>query len=234
MSNLLSFIGSYWIQIALSMVISYLLGSISTSIIITKIVTKKDIRSEGSGNAGFTNVLRSVGKVPAILTFVGDFVKCVIAVFIAWFIFCTIDVDIISKKELIGYAGYLAGICCVLGHLYPCYFGFKGGKGVVTTAAMMLLIDWRTFIVLFVVFVIVFILTKTISKSAITATSLYPFVTFGITYLFDYNWHSNVSFEYTIVTTIISLGIGLLVIIKHKENIKRIIAGTEKKITAKK
>ena len=233
MDNLLSFIASYWIQILSSMVIAYLLGSISTSIIITKIVAKKDIRTEGSGNAGFTNVLRSVGKLPAILTFIGDFLKCVIAIIIAWLIFSTIDINVITKKELMGYAGYLTGICCILGHLYPCYFGFKGGKGVVTAAAMMVLIDWRVFLVIFVIFAIIFAITLTISKASIIVAGLYAFVTFAITYLIDYR-NGMVSFNYVIIASVIALGIGVLVIIKHRENIKRIIAGTEKKIISKK
>lgn len=239
MKEILSFICTYWIQILSSMVIAYLLGSISTSIIITKIVAKNaDIRKMGSGNAGFTNVLRSVGKLPAILTFVGDFIKCVLAIVSAWLIFSTIEVDDITKKELVKYAAYLAGICCILGHLYPCYFGFKGGKGVVTTAAMMVLIDWRVFLIILAIFAVIFFTTKTISKASVTVAFLYPFVTFGITYFVDYLPSKDIaggtSLSYVTVATIIAFCIGLLVIIKHRENIKRIIAGTEKKITAKK
>lgn len=239
MKEILSFVCTYWIQILSSMVIAYLLGSISTSIIITKIVAKNaDIRKMGSGNAGFTNVLRSVGKLPAILTFVGDFIKCVLAIVSAWLIFSTIEVDDITKKELVKYAAYLAGICCILGHLYPCYFGFKGGKGVVTTAAMMVLIDWRVFLIILAIFAVIFFTTKTISKASVTVAFLYPFVTFGITYFVDYLPSKDIaggtSLSYVTVATIIAFCIGLLVIIKHRENIKRIIAGTEKKITAKK
>ena len=141
-----------------SAVIAYLLGSISFSIIFTRLLANhQDIRTMGSGNAGMTNVLRSVGKLAAFLTFICDFAKGALAVLIARTIFqyvCTANGFPLSWAQ---YGTYLAGLAAILGHIYPVYFGFRGGKGVLTTAAMMLVLDWRVFLCTLVVFAIVFL-----------------------------------------------------------------------------
>ena len=152
MEHISAILANCWWMILLSALIAYLLGSINTAVLVTGIVTKgkKDIRQMGSGNAGFTNVLRSVGKVPAIITIVCDALKCIIAVLIGGFIFSFASVAFqgespIFINELINCGKYVAGIFCILGHSYPVYFHFKGGKGVVTAAALMLTEDWRVF-----------------------------------------------------------------------------------------
>lgn len=140
MNFYLSFLAYNCWRIIITVVIAYLLGSVNTAVIVTKIVTggKKDIREMGSGNAGFTNVLRSVGKVPAIFTIVCDALKCVVAVIIGWLIFSTIPADSQILSNEFGNCGkYIAGIFAILGHSYPVYFHFKGGKGVVTAAALI-------------------------------------------------------------------------------------------------
>ena len=141
MEHISAILANCWWMILLSALIAYLLGSINTAVLVTGIVTKgkKDIRQMGSGNAGFTNVLRSVGKVPAIITIVCDALKCIIAVLIGGFIFSFASVAFqgespIFINELINCGKYVAGIFCILGHSYPVYFHFKGGKGVVTAA----------------------------------------------------------------------------------------------------
>ena len=109
----------------------------------------------GSGNAGFTNVLRTVGKGPAIVTFIGDFLKGVVSILIAYLILIGFNDE---KMNLVRqYAFYISGLACVLGHMYPIFYGFKGGKGVVTTASVMLMTDWRTLVAALVVFAIMFI-----------------------------------------------------------------------------
>ena len=150
MEHISAILANCWWMILLSALIAYLLGSINTAVLVTGIVTKgkKDIRQMGSGNAGFTNVLRSVGKVPAIITIVCDALKCIIAVLIGGFIFSFASVAFQGESpvfinELINCGKYVAGIFCILGHSYPVYFHFKGGKGVVTAAALMLTEDWR-------------------------------------------------------------------------------------------
>ena len=166
MEHISAILANCWWMILLSALIAYLLGSINTAVLVTGIVTKgkKDIRQMGSGNAGFTNVLRSVGKVPAIITIVCDALKCIIAVLIGGFIFSFASVAFqgespIFINELINCGKYVAGIFCILGHSYPVYFHFKGGKGVVTAAALMLTEDWRVFIAIIVTFLSLIVLS---------------------------------------------------------------------------
>lgn len=235
-----SFILANWWQILLSMIVAYLLGSINFAVIITKIVAKnQDIRNMGSGNAGFTNVLRSVGKIPAIFTITFDLLKGIIAVFIAGLVFTTVQHNSsVPLGEYVAYGKYLAGLCCILGHMYPIYFNFKGGKGVVTAAALMLVEDWRVFLLVIGTFLILFLITKIISVASIICGILYGGYTFAICYLCDYLPSLNTvmphTITYVITTSLCAAGIGLLIVIKHKENIKRILKGEEKKITAKK
>lgn len=238
LDTVLTVLSGSWLQIFSTMVVAYLLGSISFSIIITKKVAQNaDIRKMGSGNAGFTNVLRSVGKGPAVFTIVFDFLKGVVAVAAGGLIFSTISAGAVPAVEIASYGKYIAGFCCMLGHMFPVYFGFKGGKGVVTAAALMLVADWRVFLTVIALFLIVFLITKIISEASIVSAVFYPIVTFCYTYFLDYipslTTNEPRTILYVILATIFTLGVGLVVIIKHKENIKRIINGTEKKITAK-
>lgn len=238
LDTVLTALSGSWLQILSTMAVAYLLGSISFSIIITKKVAQNaDIRKMGSGNAGFTNVLRSVGKGPAVFTIVFDFLKGVIAVLIGGLIFSTVSAGSVPDVEIVSYGKYIAGFCCMIGHMYPVYFGFKGGKGVVTAAALMLVADWRVFLTVIALFLIVFLITKIISEASIVCAIFYPIFTFCYTYFLDYipglTTNEPRTILYVILATIFTLGVGVVVIIKHKENIKRIINGTEKKITAK-
>ena len=196
MEHISAILANCWWMILLSALIAYLLGSINTAVLVTGIVTKgkKDIRQMGSGNAGFTNVLRSVGKVPAIITIVCDALKCII----------------------------------------PVYFHFKGGKGVVTAAALMLTEDWRVFIAIIVTFLIIFLCSKIISLASVLCAILYAPYTFAMTFIFDFIIYKDYSLTYVIFSTAAALLIGVFVLVKHKENIKRLLKGEEKKITAKK
>lgn len=224
--------GGYGIYILIAAIIAYLIGSINTSIITTKIVAHKDIRTMGSGNAGFTNVLRTVGKGPAIVTFIGDFLKGVISILIAYLLLVGFNGEKMSLVRQ--YAFYIAGLACVLGHMYPIFYGFKGGKGVVTTASVMLMTDWRTLVAALIVFAIMFAATRVISKCALVNATVYPISTFCFRYFLDYIPNPSNSFVFVFFSTFITLIIAILVIYRHKDNIKRIMNGTEKKITAKK
>ncbi len=231
-------LANYWWCYLLTAVIAYLLGSINPAVIITKIWTKGklDIRTVGSGNAGFTNVLRTVGKVPAVITLICDALKCVAAVLIGGLIFTYVANDVSAicsdnSVEIINIGKYLAGIFCIVGHSFPLYFHFKGGKGVVSAAALMLTEDWRVFLMILATFLIIFIISKIISLGSIISALMYGPYTFIMTFFFDYNG-SNL--WYVIFSTAAALIIGIFVTIKHKDNIKRLLRGEEKKITAKK
>ena len=241
LSALTQSLGAYWYLGILTAVIAYLIGSVNPAVIMTRLWTKGkvDIRNVGSGNAGFTNVLRSVGKVPAIITLVLEALKCVAAVLIGGYIFSFLAAKYAAEgvlpTEIINCGKYLAGIFCILGHSFPIYFHFKGGKGVVSAAALMLTEDWRVFLMVLGTFLILFLIFRIISLGSIAGAVLYGPYTFLATFLFDYTlsgggWH----LSYVILSTAAALIIGIFVTVKHKENIKRLLRGEEKKIKAKK
>ena len=229
--DILNMIFANWYLILISAVLAYLLGSINTAVIVTKIVTggKGDIRQMGSGNAGFTNVLRSVGKIPAVFTIVCDLLKAVIAVYIGSVLFGMISAGEMNMEHIKTVGKYICGCACIAGHSYPIYFHFKGGKGIVTAWGMMLVLDWRVFLIIAATFLIVFIASRIISLASLTCAAVYGIYTFLLTYFLDKG-----SILYVSVCTLFAFGIGIFVIIKHKDNIKRLLKGEEKKITAKK
>ena len=218
-------------------VVAYLLGSLSFSIILTRIFKNHaDIRSYGSGNAGATNVLRSVGKKAAALTFLLDFLKCVVAVLVGKLVFGYFAGVYGAPDVVIQYGAFIAGFACLLGHVFPIYFGFRGGKGVVTSAAMMALIDWRVFLIVLLVFIITFAAQKIVSLGSVLGAAVYPVATFLVTFFFDYRMQflsmvSDATLSYVIASTVFALLIGLTVIILHRANIKRLLAGEEKRIS---
>lgn len=222
----------------LTMVISYLLGSINSSIIFTRLFSHEDIREMGSGNAGTTNVLRSVGKRAAACTFAFDFIKGVLAVFIGRLLFqyfaSAYPLAGISSWEFVQYGAYLAGICCVLGHDFPVFFGFRGGKGVLTSWSIILLIDWRSFVVVIVVFIVAVLLTRIVSVGSLSAGIAFPICTFVFNYLIDYRMFQIGSPTYCVLSMVVAFFLGGLLIGKHHANIARLRAGTEKKLSVKK
>lgn len=220
------FLVLYWLPLIIISVISYLIGGINSSLVSSKLLKiDKDIRTLGSGNAGFTNALRTVGKRVAILTFAGDFTKGVVAVWIAIkfaSLYCLED----NCLDVLEIFSYTSALMCVLGHLFPCFFGFKGGKGILTAWACSLLIDWRVFLILISVFLIVFLISKIISLASISAAITYPIAVFLVGYVS--------SAKNIWISTIFSGVIGFIVLLKHRSNIKRLISGTEKKISINK
>lgn len=221
------------------MVIAYLIGSLSPAIIITHFKTGKDIRTMGSGNAGFTNVLRSVGKGPAIATIICDYLKGIIAVAIGWWIFSQLTVtNDVAPLEYVKYGRYLAGLFVIIGHSFPIYYGFKGGKSVVTANALMLVVDWRVFLMILGTFLIIFFATKLISLGSTACAALYPVYTLVITYFCDYlpylDTPNELRFRFVLISTACAFAVGAIVIFRHKDNLKRLFSGEEKRIKAKK
>lgn len=222
------------VKIALVVVAAYLLGSINVAIVVTKLFTGKDIRTMGSGNGGFTNVMRSVGTTAGVITFIGDFLKCVIAVLIGGLVFKSMSGDGLNTAELVGYGKYLGGMCCFLGHIFPVYFKFKGGKGVVTMAALAAVINFPVFLISFVAFATVFLCTRIVSISSIISSVVLVAATFTVNYFYNFKAAGTVSFQYVVIVSILTLIISATMIIKHKSNIQRLLKGEEKKLTLKK
>lgn len=223
------------VSLVICAVVGYLLGSINWSIILTKKISGEDIRAQGSGNAGMTNVLRTVGKLPAVLTFVGDFLKCVAPVLLGWGIIA-IAAQLGGAeltRELTQIAKFVAGGGCVLGHAFPLYYGFRGGKCIVTSAAMILMTDWRVFLLILATFGIAFLCSRIISLGSVLAAALYPVFTFFMTYRIDY-LAGKCSVQYVSFALLMTLGVALLVLWKHRANIERLRKGEEKPIHAKK
>lgn len=213
-------------------IVSYLLGSISFSIIFTKkLCNNTDIRSLGSGNAGLTNVLRSVGVKAGILTLIFDFAKGAAAVYSGRMIFQYFGALSGMPPYFAQYGAYLAGLCCMVGHIYPLYFGFRGGKGVLASAAMLLVLDWRLFLVAIGIFALTFVLSGIVSLGSILAAVSFPVANFLFLYFFDYATMAAVPQSYVWGTTLFACVIAFIVIWKHRENIKRLKNGTEKKLT---
>jgi len=192
--------------IILCAVIGYLLGSANSSLIVGRFYGV-DIRKHGSGNAGTTNTLRTLGKLPALLVLAGDALKGVIA--------CLAGLLIEGDTGLMA-----AGLASVLGHNWPLYFGFKGGKGVLTSAAVLFMMDWRIGLVLLVVFAAVVGITRYVSLGSIISAAAFPVLSLIM----------NRGTEFILF----ALFLAVLVIIRHRANIKRLIEGTESKLGARK
>ena len=209
----------FYLKVAALCIVAYLLGSISFSIIITERLIHKDIRDFGSGNAGGTNVIRVLGAKKGILVMVLDMLKGLVAVLLA--------------RLILGSAGdlYLAIIAffAVMGHLFPVFYGFKGGKGIAVTAGILLGITPLTMLSLLVMWGIIVAITKYVSLGSVAAGFMTPVFYFLYThFLFK------VPFETVIWPTAVFAAIGTATIISHRANIVRLIKGTESKIGSKK
>ncbi len=213
------------IKYILIAVIAYLLGSLNFSIILSEVVKKKDIRDSGSGNAGATNMLRTYGKKAAVGTMIGDILKVALGIIIA---FAILDVpmkyifsnpaDAAEIQRVMLYKEF-AGLFCVLGHIFPLYFKFKGGKGVAACTGMVIIVDWRIALILFLIFIGVILISKWISLGSIVIALLYPVLIFA--------------FYKNFILAAVALLFAAIVIVAHRENIKRLAKGTENKISFK-
>lgn len=204
-------------------IVAYLIGSVNFSIIFSKKFAGFDVREKGSGNAGTTNMLRSAGKGLAALTLVCDVLKGVVAVFLA-FLISKISSD--TSPEVVV---QIAGIFAVIGHTFPVYFGFKGGKGVATSLGILLIINWQIGLICLVFALFVMVLTRTVSLGSIMAAVLFPVLTIFIAV--DSNSHYIVKEGNYIIFGII---MAIIVIFNHRENLVRIMKGEENKVSFKK
>ncbi len=206
-------------------VVSYLIGSINFSVIFTKKLAGFDVREKGSGNAGTTNVLRTAGKGLALLTLICDILKGVAAVLVALLVKKMIEADEFTGAILV----QIAGVFVVLGHTFPIFFKFKGGKGVATALGVILMVNWEIGLICLVFALILMILSRMVSLGSLAAAILFPILCMftDVHYLVG---GKEAHFAYIIFGIIMAV----LVVFNHRENIKRLAEGTENKISFKK
>ena len=201
--------------LAVSAFAGYLLGSINSAVMISKKLCGEDVRTYGSGNAGFTNMMRIYGGKAAWLTLLFDFLKPAAGVMLGWVLY--------------GYMGAVtAGAAVIVGHIYPMFFSFRGGKGIVCIATVVLLLDWRIFLILFAVFALSLVTTKYVSLGSVLCAATLP--------IFMNRMYHTATIENARLkafATTVTLIVVVIIIIKHVPNIKRITSGTESKFEFK-
>lgn len=201
-------------------VLAYAIGSINFSVIFSRRFAGFDIREKGSGNAGTTNMLRSVGKKAAAITLICDILKGLVAILIAYLFGRFIEE--VDGALLV----QIAALCVVIGHTFPIFFEFRGGKGVATSLGVLLLINWQIGLICLIFALVIMAATRMVSAGSVTAAILYPILVL-----------CGVGSEYFLVSgnyIIFSLLLALIVIFNHRANIKRILAGEENKLSFKK
>lgn len=199
----------------ISMIVPYLLGSLNFAIIVSKKKFNDDVRSHGSGNGGLTNMLRTYGKRAAGLTLLGDVAKGLLAVAFGY--------------AMLGYqTAFIAALFAMLGHMFPCYYKFRGGKGVLVSAACILMLDPLTFLIVMLIFVIIVVGTKFVSLGSIMSAIFYPLILNRFAEM-----RGNIALL-SPIPAITSIIVAVLVVFMHRENIKRLMAGKESKLSFKK
>lgn len=201
-------------EIIVMLAVGYLIGSCNFAVIYSKLFKKDDIRRHGSGNAGATNILRTYGKAPAAMVFLLDLLKGVIAVLIARFFYPHTDV-----------CACVAAFGAILGHNFPCYHEFRGGKGVATSFATLLVLDWRVALIALGVFLIIVLITRYVSLGSVLASVAAPAAAITL---------KCVNKSVSLALCVFTVCVGLLCILRHKENLKRLVKGTENKLGKKK
>lgn len=212
------------IEYIIMAIIAYCIGSVNFSVMISKKIVGFDVREKGSGNAGTTNMLRSVGKRAAAITLLCDIAKGIVAIAISMIIG---NIMKETNQELLL---QIAGIAVVIGHTFPIFFGFKGGKGVATSIGILLMSNWKIGLICLVFALVLIILTRMVSVGSCAAAILFPVLTLFIndsyTVLAE-GKNGNTYFVYSVILAVI-------VLYNHRSNIKRLLNGTENKLSLKK
>lgn len=202
-----------WLALAAAgvAIISYFLGCFNGAVVVSRYILRNDIRSHGSGNAGLTNFYRVFGGPLTVVVILSDVLKAVLAMLFA------IHIARLISPELVPVAKYWAGVFCLLGHMYPCTFQFRGGKGILSGGTIAIMIDWRVALVVWGGFLILAVATRYVSLGSCWAGLSFPFV-------------SGFVFQDTLIT-LLAIVAGGLILWKHRGNIMRMIQGTESKFT---
>lgn len=193
-----------YLRYAIIVVVAYLLGNISTGVIVSNLVAHKDIRKSGSGNAGATNMLRTYGWLPSVLTLAGDCLKAVVATLIG---------------KLVGgdYGMLMAGVAVVVGHNWPVFYGFRGGKGIAASLGLILVTSPLIALILLAEQVAVVALTRYMSVASIISAFLYPILT----------W---IFYPHDLARIVASVVVGALALFSHRANIARLIQRNENRL----
>lgn len=215
--------------------IAYITGSINTSVILSKSIYGEDVRDSGSGNAGATNMLRTYGKGIAVLTLICDVLKGALIVLLASWLdivfgayFKSSPMSDFERLYLFENLKYISGAFVVLGHDFPLWFGFRGGKGVSTSLGVILALNWQIGLIVLIIALLIMIFSRYVSLGSVTAAIVYPFI------LLTYILAGRESIAKNAVYLIMAFFLAFLLIAKHHANIKRLKNGTENKLFAKK
>ena len=190
---------------------SYFLGCFNGAVIVSKYILRDDVRTHGSGNAGLTNFYRTFGGPLTAVVILCDVLKAVIALLLSAWAFSSLN------PEAALFGKYWAGLFCLLGHMFPCMFHFKGGKGILSGGTIAIMIDWRIALVVWGGFLILTILTRYVSLGSLWAGASFPFI----------SWYCYPD----PVIVILAFACGGLVVWQHRGNIKRLIQGNENKLS---
>ena len=195
--------------VALTLLVSYLLGYFNGSVMTSHFIIRDDVRQHGSGNAGLTNFYRTYGARYALCVIVCDMGKTVLACLIGGYL-----MHWVAGDWTLGLL--IAGIGCELGHMFPVFFGLRGGKGILSGGVLVLMLDWRVALIAWGLFAVLWLTTRYVSLGSVAATASMPVSVF---LLMGHNW----------LYTVLSAAVAALVIWCHRGNIRRLLTGTEKK-----
>lgn len=197
---------------------AYLLGCSNGAVIVSKYILRDDVRTHGSGNAGLTNFYRTFGGPLTLVVILCDVLKAVAAVWAGILMARYWDGGFWSQEAIVlVFAKYWAGLFCLLGHMFPCMFQFKGGKGILSGGAVAIMIDWRVAVVVWGGFLILTALTRYVSLGSLWAGASFPFI----------SWYC---YPQTPIV-VLAFCLGGLIVWKHRANIQRLLAGNENKLS---
>lgn len=204
----------FCIPALLAAAIAYFCGCFNGAVIVSKYILRDDVRSHGSGNAGLTNFHRTFGGMLTLVVILCDVLKAVIAILAGVALFRGMLLD---EAAVLVFAKYWAGLFCLLGHMFPCMFHFKGGKGILSGGTVAIMIDWRIALVVWGGFLLLTVLTKYVSLGSLWAGASFPFI----------SWYCYPD----PVIVVLAFLLGGLVVWQHRANIKRLLSGTENKFS---
>ncbi|MCI9586454.1 MAG: glycerol-3-phosphate acyltransferase [Oscillospiraceae bacterium] len=201
---------------------AYFLGCFNGAVIVSKYILRDDVRTHGSGNAGLTNFYRTFGGPLTLVVILCDVIKAVLAI---WIGVLAVYFSMGFLPQYVIYGKYWAGLWCLLGHMFPCMFHFKGGKGILSGGTIAIMIDWRVALVVWGGFIVLAVLTKYVSLGSCWAGATFPIATFM--------FHPGTPTVDPVIVAL-SVVIGGLILYMHRGNIRRLVTGTENKFHLKK